>query len=112
MTEFEEKGWFLSPEGIELLKQQNPEASNVDDLIACAKDTDLRLLSAKGFNKTNEKLTTIPSPCVLQVLEIKNTAMPSAHQAETPRLLSVVFTDGSKKKFKGVEVFGKVDCLK
>lgn len=38
MTEFEEKGWFLSPEGIELLKQQNPEATSCDDLIACAKD--------------------------------------------------------------------------
>lgn len=60
----------------------------------------------------NEKVTEIPSPCVLQVLEVKNIAMPSVNQGETPRLLSVIFTDGSKKKFKAVEVFGKVECLK
>ncbi|KAI9272364.1 hypothetical protein EDC94DRAFT_511564 [Helicostylum pulchrum] len=112
MSEFEEKGWFLSPEGIELLKTEHPEAKTLQDYIQCAKDMDLRLLTTKGFNKTNEKVTVIPSPCVLQVLEIKNIAMPSTHQIENPRLLSVVFTDGSKKKFKAVEALGKVDCLK
>lgn len=74
---------------------------------------DLRLLSKKGFNKTSEEVTVIPSPCILQVLEIKNVAKPSTHQTDdNPRLLSVTFTDGSKKKFKAVESLGKVECLK
>lgn len=38
MSEFEEKGWFLSPEGIELLKNENPEANSIEAYIACAKD--------------------------------------------------------------------------
>jgi hypothetical protein len=54
----------------------------------------------------------IPSPCVLQVLEVRNIAMPSVNQIEKPRLLSVTFTDGSKKKYKAAEVLGQVDCLK
>lgn len=54
----------------------------------------------------------IQLPCVLQVLEIRNIAMPSVNQTEKPRLLSITFTDGSKKKYKAVEVLGKVDCIK
>lgn len=73
---------------------------------------DLRLLTTKGFNKIAEKPTEIPSPLVLQVLEIRNIAMPSINQVETPRLLSITFTDGSKKKYKAVEVLGKVECIK
>jgi hypothetical protein len=38
MSEFEEWGWFLSPEGIELLKNENPEAKTIEDYIECAKD--------------------------------------------------------------------------
>ena len=53
----------------------------------------------------------MPSPCVLQVLEVRNIAVPSVNSTDKPRLLSVIFTDGSKKKYKGVEVIGKVDCI-
>lgn len=73
---------------------------------------DLRLLTTKGFNKTSEKLDALPTPLVLQVLEVRNIAMPSVNQVEKPRLLSVTWTDGSKKKFKSVESLGKVECLK
>jgi hypothetical protein len=73
---------------------------------------DLRLLTAKGFNKTATKVSEIPSPLVLQVLEVNNVAMPSVNQVENPRLLKVVFTDGGKKKFNAAEVFDKVESLK
>lgn len=73
---------------------------------------DIRLLTAKGFNKTGAKVSQIPSPLVLQVLEVRNVAMPSVNQVENPRLLSVVFTDGSNKKYKAAEVLGKVESLK
>ncbi|KAL0140808.1 DnaJ-domain-containing protein [Mucor lusitanicus] len=112
IAEFEAKGWFLSQEGIDLIAAENDGVSTLEDYIACAKDMDLRLLTTKGFNKTAEKPSEIPSPLVLQVLEVRNVAMPSVNQVEHPRLLSVTFTDGSKKKYKGVEVLGKVDCLK
>ncbi|CAO3611932.1 unnamed protein product [Mucor hiemalis] len=112
IAELEAEGWFLSEEGINLVTLENPEIRNINDFIAAAKDTDLRQLSSKGFNKTNEKVSVIPSPCVLQVLEVRNIAMPSVNQVEKPKLLSIIFTNGSKKKYKGVEALGKVDCIK
>ncbi|KAI8053662.1 uncharacterized protein B0P05DRAFT_479561 [Gilbertella persicaria] len=112
VADFEAKGWFLSQEGIDLIASEHPEAKSLQDFITAAKDMDLRLLSNKGFNKTAEKVQQIPSPLVLQLLEVRNVAMPSVNQTEKPRLLSAVFTDGSKKKYKGVEVFGRVECLK
>lgn len=38
MSEFEEKGWFLSEEGIDLLKSEHPEAKTVEEYIHYAKD--------------------------------------------------------------------------
>ncbi|KAI9473793.1 MAG: hypothetical protein EXX96DRAFT_318080 [Benjaminiella poitrasii] len=115
IKDFEAKGWFLSQEGIDLIANENEsEITTLDDFIAIAKDTDLRLLTKDGFNKTAEKsLKQIPSPVVLQILEVKNVAMPSIHQIDDQsRLLSITFTDGSKKKFKGVEIFGRVNSVK
>ncbi|KAI8364336.1 hypothetical protein EDC96DRAFT_444331 [Choanephora cucurbitarum] len=108
---FEAKGWFLSQEGVELIASENPEAKSLDDFITIAKDMDLRSISTKGWNKTGDKITHLPTPLVLQLLEVRNTAMPSTNQVEKPRLLSATFTDG-KKKYKGAEVLGKVDSLK
>ncbi|OBZ86937.1 hypothetical protein A0J61_05012 [Choanephora cucurbitarum] len=108
---FEAKGWFLSQEGVELIASENPEAKSLDDFINIAKDMDLRSISTKGWNKTGDKITHLPTPLVLQLLEVRNTAMPSTNQVEKPRLLSATFTDG-KKKYKGAEVLGKVDSLK
>lgn len=38
ITEFEAQGWFLSQEGIDLLSSENPEAENLQDYVAAAKD--------------------------------------------------------------------------
>lgn len=46
MSEFEEKGWFLSPEGIELLKTEHPEAKTLQDCIQCAKDVRFYLVTS------------------------------------------------------------------
>jgi hypothetical protein len=73
---------------------------------------DLSLLTTQGFNKTNEKLKEIPSPVVLQVVEVRNIAVPSINQNDNPRLLQVTLTDGAKKKLKAIELHEKVDCLR
>ncbi|KAI8991681.1 hypothetical protein BDF20DRAFT_810913 [Mycotypha africana] len=112
IPDFEAKGWFISQEGINLIAETHPEAKSLDDYIQCAKDMDIRSLTTQGFNKTEEKLTQIPSPVVLQVTEVRNISIPSTNQAEQhPRQLSVLLTDG-KAKFKAVEMNGKVDGIK
>lgn len=55
---------------------------------------------------------TIKPPHVLQLQEVVNIAAPLQHQVEHPRMLRAIFTDGGKKKIKGVEMHGKVDGLK
>ena len=54
----------------------------------------------------------INAPLVLQLQEVVNIAAPLQHQVEHPRMLRAVFTDGGKKKIKGVEMAGKVDGLR
>jgi hypothetical protein len=54
----------------------------------------------------------INAPLVLQLQEVVNIATPLQHQVEHPRMLRAVFTDGGKKKIKGVEMAGKVDGLR
>jgi hypothetical protein len=54
----------------------------------------------------------ITAPRILQLQEVVNIATPLQHQLEHPRLLRATFTDGGKKKVKGVEMRGKVDGLK
>jgi hypothetical protein len=45
IASFEEKGWFLSQEGIDLIASENPEANTLDDFINCAKDVNVIFLS-------------------------------------------------------------------
>ncbi|KAI8384336.1 uncharacterized protein BYT42DRAFT_492763 [Radiomyces spectabilis] len=116
LTEFESKGWYLSEEGLALIEDEFDDdkgTQTVDDYIATALHMDLRQLSSKGFRKGDmQPVSTLPSPLVLQLLEVRNVAMPLAHQTDAPRLLRITFTDGGKKKWTGVEYFGAVDCIK
>ncbi|KAI8330715.1 hypothetical protein BC941DRAFT_361120 [Chlamydoabsidia padenii] len=110
----EEKGWYLSQDGFNTVKEQsgNDEVT-LDQFIDIAKDIDLRELADKGFRKGDQtKLDQIPANIVLQVLQIQNIAVPSIQHVEKPRLLRVVFTDGSKKKWTGAEILGQVESLK
>ncbi|KAI8061035.1 hypothetical protein BC940DRAFT_245615, partial [Gongronella butleri] len=110
----EKLGWFVTAEGIELVKEQAEEpVETIDQWVRAAQDVDLRDLVDKGFRKGDlTKLDALPSPLVLQVLQIQNVTMPSIHQnVETPRLLRFTFTDGSKKKWIGAEILGRVDGL-
>ncbi|KAI8889992.1 hypothetical protein K501DRAFT_282016 [Backusella circina FSU 941] len=110
ISEFEAKGWFLTDQGLELLKSKvDDDTASFDNYIEHAKDMDLRLLSTKGFPKMAENINEIPNNVVLQVLEITNVAMPSVHQVENPRWLRIVFTDG-KRKYKAIEM-KKLDCI-
>ncbi|CAO3643437.1 unnamed protein product [Cunninghamella echinulata] len=97
----EKEGWYLSPEGIELVKEElENENCTLKQFIDVAKDIDLRDIADKGFRKgdTITKVTQLPSPLVLQVVSIQNIALPSIQQfMEEPRLLRVVLTDGSKR---------------
>jgi hypothetical protein len=54
----------------------------------------------------------IKAPLILQLQEVVNIATPIQHQMEHPRMLRATFTDGGKKKIKGVEMRGKVDGLR
>jgi hypothetical protein len=54
----------------------------------------------------------IKAPLILQLQEVVNIAAPMQHQVEHPRMLRAIFTDGGKKKIKGVELHGKVDSLR
>ena len=77
------------------------------------KQLDVRILGGKGARKGDaNKLEQITGPVVLQVLEVRNVAVPSIQQqADHSRLLRIVFTNGSKKKLLGAEVLGKVDSI-
>ncbi|KAI9308752.1 hypothetical protein BJ944DRAFT_155636 [Cunninghamella echinulata] len=111
----EKEGWYLSPEGIELVKEElENENCTLKQFIDAAKDIDLRDIADKGFRKgdTITKVTQLPSPLVLQIVSIQNIALPSIQQfMEKPRLLRVVFTDGSKKKWIGAEMMGQIECI-
>ncbi|ORZ15280.1 hypothetical protein BCR42DRAFT_51007 [Absidia repens] len=110
----EEKGWFFNQEGLDsLIEQVETDDTTLEQVIDLAKDTDLRELTEKGFRKGDlTKLSQLPSPLVLQVLQIQNIAVPSIQHVEKPRLLRVVFTDGSsKKKWIGAEILGKVESI-
>ncbi|KAI9280382.1 hypothetical protein BY458DRAFT_500515 [Sporodiniella umbellata] len=111
VEEFEGKGWYLSLEGIQSIAAENEQASSLDEYIRYAKDMDLSLLTSQGFNKTNEKLKEIPSPVVLQIVQVRNIATPSIHAGESPRLLQATLTDGHKK-WKAIEIRQQLDCLK
>ncbi|KAI8089284.1 uncharacterized protein BX664DRAFT_262160 [Halteromyces radiatus] len=110
----EEKGWFLSQEGIDSIKEQlEQENPTLEQFIEVAKDTDLREICDKGFRKGDlTKRDQLPSPLVLQVLQVQNIAVPSIQHVEKPRLLRVVFTDGSKKKWIGAEILGPLESLR
>jgi hypothetical protein len=45
IASFEEKGWYLSQEGIDLIASEHPEANSLDDFINCAKDVTLFFFS-------------------------------------------------------------------
>lgn len=67
----------------------------------------------RGFRQDGDPTAkTIPAPLVLQVLEIRNVALPTSHQVEKPRLLRIAFSDGGKKKILGAEILGPVDQIK
>ncbi|CAO3699313.1 unnamed protein product [Rhizopus stolonifer] len=109
---FENRGWYLSSKGIELIASENEQLKSLDNYIHYAKDMDLGLITSQGFNKKNDKITEVPSPVVLQVVQVRNIAVPSVNQNDTPRLLQVTLTDGTKNKWKAIEIHGPVDCLK
>ncbi|SAM07761.1 hypothetical protein [Absidia glauca] len=109
----EEKGWFLNEEGIASVKEQaGKDSMTLDEFIDVAKDMDLRELVDKGFRKGDStKLSQLPSNVVLQVLQVQNIAVPTIQHVEKPRLLRVVFTDGSKKKWIGAEILGQMESI-
>ncbi|CAO3593090.1 unnamed protein product [Absidia cylindrospora] len=113
----EEKGWFFNQEGFDFLIEQVGTMLPWNKLLTWQRckweQTDLRELTEKGFRKGDlTKLSQLPSPLVLQVLQIQNIAVPSIQHVEKPRLLRVVFTDGSnKKKWIGAEILGQVESI-
>ncbi|ORZ00530.1 hypothetical protein BCR43DRAFT_433170 [Syncephalastrum racemosum] len=115
LEELRAQGWCISQEGLdtiqESLEKENP---TVDDIIGAALDANLRQIGdGRGFRQDGDPTTkTIPAPLVLQVLEIRNVALPSSHQVEKPRLLRIAFSDGGKKKIIGAEILGPVDQIK
>ncbi|KAI9289630.1 hypothetical protein BC943DRAFT_349238 [Umbelopsis sp. AD052] len=109
--EFRKAGWNLTEEGVTLLKEWTElENPTFDDCLSVALNSDMRQFCKGGIGK--EMPQVIAAPLVLQLQEVVNIATPMQHQMEHPRLLRATFTDGGKKKIKGVEMRGKVDGLK
>lgn len=103
------QGWCISDEGLAMLQEQLGPEATIDDIVAATLDLDLRQIGGEPPSiKGNSELA---GPLVLELLEVRNVAMPSTHQVEKPRLFRVSFTAGGKKKFTGVEFLGPVDCI-
>lgn len=61
------------------------------------------------MSQTNEKLKEIPSPAVLQLVEVSYIA---ENEEDQPRLLHVTFTDGTRKRLKATHVNESANGLK
>ncbi|KAF7726469.1 tudor domain-containing protein 3 [Apophysomyces ossiformis] len=107
---FRAKGWYITEKGLELIKEQlGQQDGTLEDYLRVALDAsvplDLRQLNEAGIPKPDP--SEFPCPAVLQIADVRNVAVPAAHQVEKPRLLRITFTDG-KRKFHGVEL-GPID---
>lgn len=94
--ELELKGWHLSEEGIEELKEGLSEVSAVS-VIQKALDTDLREIGGRFFTDDiyRGKVDSVTGPCVLQIQKVKNVTAPKyEYCAGAPPLLRVHLTDG------------------
>lgn len=94
--ELELKGWHLSEEGIEELKEGVSEVSAVA-IIQKALDIDLREISRHFFTDDiyRGKVDSVTGPCVLQIQKVKNVAAPKyEYGGGAPPLLRVHLTDG------------------
>ncbi|KAG2177842.1 hypothetical protein INT43_003089 [Umbelopsis isabellina] len=111
IEQFQKDGWKLTEEGLNLLKEWTEvEEPTFEHCLQVALNSDLKQFCKGEIGK--EMPSTISPPHVLQLQEVVNIAAPLQHQVEHPRMLRAVFTDGGKKKIKGVEMHGKVDGLK
>ncbi|KAI7884289.1 hypothetical protein K492DRAFT_38600 [Lichtheimia hyalospora FSU 10163] len=108
-TTLRAQGWCISDEGLAILQEQLGPEATIDDIIATALDLDLRQIG--GEPPSIKGNTELAGPLVLELLEVRNVAMPSTHQVEKPRLFRVSFTAGGKRKLTGVEFMGPVDCI-
>lgn len=50
ISEFEDKGWFLSQEGIDLIASENEGVSTLEDYITCAKNVIKKLTSFRFYH--------------------------------------------------------------
>ncbi|XP_060585964.1 tudor domain-containing protein 3-like [Ruditapes philippinarum] len=92
----QEKGWFLSEEGIEQCSSGGK--SDVESIIRTALNTDLREI-AKGWlpeDLNRGRADYVQGPGVLQLQKIRNVSAPKDNEESqyAPRLMKLVLTDG------------------
>ncbi|CAK8697281.1 unnamed protein product [Clavelina lepadiformis] len=98
--ELKSRGWNLTDDGIELCSEECGQMKDVKAIIKHALDMDLTEIGEKtipdDINKSKDK--EFMSPCVLQVVKVRNVSAPKANEESSvaPRMLQLHLTDGHK----------------